>query len=127
MAERVASRLRPDRETVRLVADGNRLQQLAAGRVDDVDDPVVAAREPQLFAVDAEIAHVGAPGGRDRPRRDDAARGKVDHRHAALADAGLAADPEPCSAIVFGSRKSRRFIASATMTADFPSGVKYML
>src|SRR5438034_5644701 len=97
MAERVASRLRPDRETVRLVADGNRLQQLAAGRVDDVDDPVVAAREPQLFAVDAEIAHVGAPGGRDRPRRDDAARGKVDHRHAALADAGLAADPREAS------------------------------
>src|SRR5436309_5698366 len=61
MAERVASRLRPDRETVRLVADGNRLQQLAAGRVDDVDDPVVAAREPQLFAVDAEMPMSGLP------------------------------------------------------------------
>src|SRR5947209_20521189 len=92
-AEGVASRLRPDRETVWLVAHGNRLQQLAGGRVDDVDDPVVAAREPQLFAVDAEVAYVGAPGVRNRPRRDDAPRGKVDHRHAALADAGLAADP----------------------------------
>src|SRR5215470_2513634 len=31
------------------------------------------------------------------------------------------------SSIVFGSRKSRRFIASATTIADFPSGEKYML
>jgi len=34
---------------------------------------------------------------------------------------------EPCSAIVCGSRKSRRFSASATTIADFPSGEKYML
>jgi hypothetical protein len=31
------------------------------------------------------------------------------------------------SCIVCGSRKSSRFIASATMIADFPSGEKYML
>src|SRR5215468_3659829 len=31
------------------------------------------------------------------------------------------------SSIVFGSRKSSRFIASATTIADLPSGEKYML
>src|SRR5690242_968738 len=39
----------------------------------------------------------------------------------------LGALTEPCSFIVFGSRKSRRLSASATTTADLPSGVKYML
>src|SRR5690348_15632465 len=34
---------------------------------------------------------------------------------------------EPCNAIVFGSRKSSRFNASATTIANRPSGVKYML
>src|ERR687892_81941 len=34
---------------------------------------------------------------------------------------------EYCSFIVTGSRKSRRFIASATTIADLPSGEKYML
>src|ERR1700742_3702775 len=39
----------------------------------------------------------------------------------------LGASIEYCSAIVFGSRKSRRWRASATTMADLPSGVKYML
>ena len=34
---------------------------------------------------------------------------------------------EYCSFIVIGSRKSRRFIASATTMADLPSGDQYML
>src|SRR4029450_9106330 len=34
---------------------------------------------------------------------------------------------ELCSVMVLGSRKSRRFIASATTTAERRSGVKYML
>src|SRR5215204_7731982 len=34
---------------------------------------------------------------------------------------------EYCSCIVPGSRKSSRFIASATTIADLPSGEKYML
>src|SRR5687768_10394958 len=34
---------------------------------------------------------------------------------------------EYCSLKVFGSRKSSRFIASATTIADLPSGEKYML
>jgi len=37
------------------------------------------------------------------------------------------ASMEYCSAIVLGSRKSRRWRASATTMADLPSGVKYML
>src|SRR5262245_12407760 len=32
-----------------------------------------------------------------------------------------------CTCIVVGSRKSSRLRASATLTADLPSGVKYML
>src|SRR5205085_10249952 len=34
---------------------------------------------------------------------------------------------EYCICMVCGSRKSRRFLASATTMADLPSGVKYML
>src|SRR5262245_59397451 len=39
----------------------------------------------------------------------------------------LGTDSELCSAMVFGSRKSRRFIASATTTAARPAGETYML
>src|SRR4030081_1790712 len=53
--ERIAPRLRPHREAVRLVAHGNRLHQLSVRGVDDVNDPVVAAGEPEIFAVEAEV------------------------------------------------------------------------
>ena len=50
-------------------------------------------------------------------------------REVGVVDAGAlaASSIEYCSAIVFGSRKSSRFIASATTIADLPSGEKYML
>src|SRR5882762_6138409 len=76
---------------MRLPTDGNALD-VAACRVEDIDDVVVAAREPELFAVDAHVAHVGAPGARNRPRGDDPLCGKVDHRYAASTSAPLAAD-----------------------------------
>src|SRR3954464_1822744 len=44
-----------------------------------------------------------------------------------LIPAHCGAGIEYCSCIVFGSRKSSRFIASATTIADLPSGEKYML
>src|SRR6266545_8378409 len=91
MPQRVASRLRPHGETMRLPADGNALDLPAYG-IDDVDDVVVAAREPELFAVDAHVAHVGAPSTRNRARGDDLPRGEVDHRYAAFTNAPPAAD-----------------------------------
>src|SRR6185436_10868494 len=54
--ERVPPRLRPYGEAVRLAADRDRLD-LARGRVDHVDDVVVAAGEPQGLAVHADVAH----------------------------------------------------------------------
>src|SRR5678815_1942271 len=90
MAERVAARLRPDREAVRLLADLD-LVDRALRRLDPVDDVVVAAREPQVFAVGADVAHVGAAAARDRPGLLDLAGGEVDHGDAAWA-ARLAAD-----------------------------------
>src|SRR6185436_10073193 len=50
-------------------------------------------RQPELLAVHAHVAHVRAAGVGNRPGGHDGARGEVDHGHAALADAGLAADP----------------------------------
>src|SRR5438876_9159714 len=61
VAQGVASRLRPERETVRLVTDGNGLH-LATRRVDDINDSVVAAGQPELFAIDADVTHVRAAG-----------------------------------------------------------------
>src|SRR5262245_7330708 len=92
MPERITAGLRPLREAVRLVSNWNGLDDLARRRVDDVDDAIVAAGEPQMLAVDAQIAHVGTAGARQRPRGDDFPCGEVDDRHAALAHAGLAAD-----------------------------------
>src|SRR5690349_14403167 len=92
VAERVASGLRPHGETVRLVARRNRLHDFARAGVDHVDDAIVASGEPQMFAVDTDVAHVGAARAGQLPRRHDLARGEVQHRNAALADTLFAAD-----------------------------------
>src|SRR5271166_2428212 len=81
MPERVAPGLRPDGEPVRLAADGNGLDQAVVG-VEGVDDAVIAAREPQPFAVGGEVAHVRAAAAGNRPVGDDLTCRKVDHRHA---------------------------------------------
>src|SRR5262249_40385643 len=90
VAQGVAPGLRPYRETVRLLADRNR-DHLARGGVDHVDDVIVAAREPQVLTVGADVAHVGTAAPRDGPRRHDLARREVDDRDAPRA-ARLAAD-----------------------------------
>src|SRR5262249_31821470 len=68
VAERVAPGLRPHREAVRLLADGNG-HHFAGRRVDHVHDVVVAPGEPQTLAVHADVAHVGAAALGARPRR----------------------------------------------------------
>src|SRR5205823_2336566 len=85
VAERVAAGLRPDGEAVRLAADLD-LVDLAGGRLDAIDHVVEAAREPEIFAVGAGIAHVGAAAARDRPGLHHLGGGEVDHRHAAARD-----------------------------------------
>src|SRR3989344_1289909 len=84
VAERVTSRLGPDREAMRFLAHRNALH-CARRRVDRVGDIVEAPGEPEIFPVRAHITHVGAAAARDWPRGFDLARGEVDDRHTALA------------------------------------------
>src|SRR6185437_10857257 len=84
MPQRVAARLRPYRQAVRLHAHLD-LAHLAGDGVDGVDHVVEAAGQPQRLAVGADVAHVRAAAAGDRPVGDDLAGGEVDHRHAALA------------------------------------------
>ena len=77
-------------------------QHLAVDEVDLGDGARELAGEDRVAAVDREVGVV------------DAAR-------------SCGTSIEYCSSIVFGSRKSSRFIASATTIADLPSGEKYML
>ena len=82
VAERVAAGLRPDGQAVRLLPDRD-FRDCPGRRVDVVDDIVVAPGQPQLFAVGADIAHVGAAAARDRPGFFDRPCGKIDDRDAA--------------------------------------------
>ena len=75
--------MRPDGEAVRHAADRDRLHRAVVG-VEGVDDAVVAARQPQIFAVGRDVAHVGAAAAGDRPVGDDLARGEIHHRDAAV-------------------------------------------
>ena len=77
VAERIAAGLRPDGEAVRLLAHRDLLHG-AGRRVEHVDDVVVAARQPELLAVGADVAHVGAAAAGDRPGHVDLARREVD-------------------------------------------------
>src|SRR6266480_5497524 len=95
VTERVASRLRPDGETVGLGFHSNTFDG-SVRRVDDINGVVVAAGEPKLFAVDADIAHIRAAAAGNRPSRFYFAGCEVDHADAAFAfrwaiDAGDAA------------------------------------
>src|SRR6185312_10224887 len=84
MPQRVAARLRPHRQAVRLGTDLD-LADLAGGGVDRINHVVEAAGQPQRLAVGADVAHVRAAAAGDRPVRHHLARGEVDHRYAALA------------------------------------------
>src|ERR1700680_3711307 len=84
MAERIAARLRPDGKPVRFGADGNGFH-VAARDIDRVDDFVIAARQPEIFSISADISHVGAAAAGNGYIAFDFAGGKVDDRYAALA------------------------------------------
>src|SRR3990172_2704783 len=87
VTERVAARLGPDGEPVRLLAhrDG---PDLACRGVDGVDDVLVTPKKPQHLAVGAQVAHVGAAAAGNGPRCDDSVRDEVDDGHAPLAVRG---------------------------------------
>src|ERR1022692_4985467 len=70
VTQRVTSRLRPDRQPMRLRSDADGLDRAGRG-VDGVDDVVVSAGYPEQLAVGADIAHVGTAAARDGPRRLD--------------------------------------------------------
>src|SRR3984893_17146475 len=84
VAERVAARLRPYRQPVRLLAYRNALYR-AVRRIDVVDDVVEPAGQPELFSVHADIAHVGAAAAGDRPSVLDLASREIENHDAALA------------------------------------------
>ena len=90
MPQRVTAGLGPHGESVRVLAHGNRVQQYAGGRVENVDHVVVAPGKPQGLAVGADIAHVRAAAAGDGPGGHHLPRLEVDHRDAApaLAPAG---------------------------------------
>src|SRR5215475_12590453 len=84
MSEGISSRLRPDSEAMGLGLNWNAFH-ISARRVDDVDRIVVATGEPELFAVDADVAHVRTATARDGPSGLDFTRGKVNDADTAFA------------------------------------------
>src|SRR5215469_16789859 len=79
VTERIAARLRPDREPMRLPAHRDD-PDCAGCRVDVVDDIVVAPGQPKLLPVCADVAHVGAAATGNGPGLLDLAGCEVDHR-----------------------------------------------
>src|SRR5258708_39547553 len=86
MAERIPAWLGPDGQAMWLAADLY-LVDGARGRVAAIDDVVEPARQPEIFAVGADIAHVGTAAAGNRPGLHDLAGREVHHRDAALAAA----------------------------------------
>src|SRR2546425_9493522 len=80
MPERIAPRLRPDAQAMRLATDLDAVREPAGPRVEDVDFAVVAPRQPQLPAVGGHVPHVGTPAPRHGPRDDDALRDRIEDR-----------------------------------------------
>ena len=66
VAERVTTGLWLHSQPVRLFADRNG-SDCASSRIDVVDDIVTPSRQPQLLAVGADIAHIGAAAAGNRP------------------------------------------------------------
>src|SRR2546422_10319600 len=79
---RIASRLRPHAQPVRLATDRDAMREPAGFGVEHVHFVVVAPREPQLPPVGAHVSHVGAPTARHGPGGDDPLRRGVEHRDA---------------------------------------------
>src|SRR5215467_3572332 len=67
VAKRITSRLRPDRETMRLFPHGDAFH-FACRCVDRIDHVVKASRKPQHLPVGAHIPHIGTTPAGNRPR-----------------------------------------------------------
>src|SRR5258708_24784096 len=89
MPDRIPAGKRPYAQAVLHAEDRDRFDR-AVRRVEGVDNAVVAPRQPEPFAVGADIAHVGTAAAGYRPVRDDLARREIEHGDAAVAqvDAG---------------------------------------
>src|ERR1700682_813084 len=79
VTERIASRLRPHAEAVRLAADGDSVRELARRSVEDVHLIVVATRYPQLLSIGGHIAHVWTSTAGNRPVGDDLVGRRIQH------------------------------------------------
>src|SRR5947209_4078997 len=84
MAQRITAGLRPYDQSVRLLAHRDGLYR-ATRRVDVVNNVVEPPGQPELFSVDAHIAHVGTAAAGDRPDVLDLASRKVENGDAAFA------------------------------------------
>src|SRR2546422_10468817 len=73
-------RLRPYAQPVRLAPHLDAVREPPGLGVEHVHLVVVAAGDPQLLAVGAHVAHVGAAAPGHGPRRDDALGRRVEHR-----------------------------------------------
>src|SRR5436190_19911130 len=76
VAERVTPRLGPHGEPMGLNSDLDD-PCMAGGRVERVDDVVVAARKPKRLAIRAHIAHVRTSSAGDGPGRIDLLGGEI--------------------------------------------------
>src|SRR5205823_1854382 len=88
VAQRVAARLRPDAQPVRLQPDRDLGQQVAVGGGDGVDDVVVAPGHPEHLPVRGQVAHVRAAAAGDPPGGDDLPGREADHGDRAVAPVG---------------------------------------
>src|SRR6185503_13620910 len=84
MAEGVPSWLRPNRQAMRLGFDGNSFD-LTRGGVENIHGVVVASRQPKLFAVDADVTHIGTAAAWNGPSLCHFARRKINDADAAFA------------------------------------------
>lgn len=70
---------------MRFQADFDLLLHLARRRIENINNIIEAAGEPEIFSVGADVAHVGAAAAGDGPVRFDFARREVDDGYAAWA------------------------------------------
>src|SRR6266702_8944971 len=83
MTQRVPSRLRPHAQPVRLPPDLDAVREPPRLGIEHIHLVVVAAREPQLRTVGADVPHVGAATPGDRPGRHDTPVRGIEYGHGA--------------------------------------------
>src|SRR5215831_10346571 len=82
MSKAIASGLRPDRKSMRLGSNRDRLHGSAA-RIDRIHNFIETSREPQKFAVCTDVAHVGTATAGYLPSIFNLMRREIDYRNAA--------------------------------------------